>query len=45
MFSNANNLLGLNVESTPLTTHMHLYLNYKHKHIIKKKLQKKMHMK
>jgi hypothetical protein len=41
MISNAYNLLGLNVESAPLTTHMHLYLNYKHKHTIKKKLPKK----
>jgi hypothetical protein len=40
MFSNANNLLGLNVESTPLTTHMHLYLSYKHKHTIKKNYKK-----
>jgi hypothetical protein len=28
MFSNASNL-GLNVESAPLTTHIHLYLNHK----------------
>ncbi len=40
MFSNAYNLLGLNVEFASLTTHMHLYLNYKHKHTIKTKLQK-----
>ncbi len=41
MFSTANNLLGLNVEYTPLTIHMHLHLNYKHKHTIKKKITKK----
>jgi hypothetical protein len=41
MFSTTNNLLGLNVEYTPLTIHMHLHLNYKHKHTIEKKITKK----